>query len=62
MKKKEYQVGTVTFTKVEEGWLSNWLVERSATGWTLNKTERYFSKTHNEECLFWVLERDFVEV
>ena len=62
MKKKEYQVGTVTFSQVEKGWLSNWLVERSATGWTLHKTERYYSKEHDEDCLMFVLERDFVEI
>ena len=58
MKKKEYQTGTVTFTQVEDGWLSNWLVERSAQGWTLKTTERYFSKKYNEDCLMFVLERD----
>lgn len=58
MKKKEYQTGSFTFTEVENGRFSDWLVQRSATGWQLKTTERYFSKKHNEDCLFWVLERD----
>ena len=59
MKKKEYQTGTVTFSQVENGWLSQWLVERSNQGWELKTTERYFSTTHQEDCLFWVLEREY---
>ena len=58
MNRKEYQTGTMTFTNVENGDLSNWLAERSRTGWKLIKTERYFSKQHQEDCLFWTLERD----
>jgi hypothetical protein len=58
MKTKEYQVGTMTFSLVEKGQFSNWLVERTKTGWTLKSTEHYFSKEHNEDCLFWVLERE----
>lgn len=58
MKTKEYQVGTMAFSQVEKGQFSEWLVERTNSGWTLKSTERYFSKEHNEDCLFWVLERE----
>lgn len=58
MKKKEYQTGSASATDIEKGFLSNLLVERSNTGWTLKAIERYFSKERNEESFFWVLERD----
>ncbi len=61
MKKKEYQVGTMSFSQVENGKFSNWLVERSESGWTLKNTERYVNKDTKEDCLFWVLERDYTE-
>ncbi|NQU83903.1 MAG: hypothetical protein HQ536_04290 [Parcubacteria group bacterium] len=62
MKKKEYQTGTVTFSKVEDGWFNNWLTERSNTGWKLKTTERFFSVKHQEDSLFWILEREVEEV
>ena len=61
MKKKEYQTGTITFSKVEDGWFNNWLTERSDSGWKVKLTEQYFSKKSNEDCLFWVLEREVGE-
>jgi hypothetical protein len=38
--------------------LSNWLAERSQTGWTLKSLKKYFSKQHNEDAFVWVLERE----
>lgn len=58
-KKKEYQTGTATATQIEDGFLSNWLVERSQTGWTLRSLEKYFSKKNNEDAFVWVLEREY---
>lgn len=58
-KKKEYQTGTATATKVEDGFLNAWLVERSQTGWTLKSLEKYFSKKNNEDSFVWVLEREY---
>ncbi|MBI2258648.1 MAG: hypothetical protein HYU67_07090 [Flavobacteriia bacterium] len=60
MKKKEYQTGTVTFSQVESGWFTTWICDRSNQGWELKSTERYFSKEHQEDCLFWVLEREYL--
>ncbi|MGV6862636.1 MAG: hypothetical protein ACWA41_12765 [Putridiphycobacter sp.] len=48
----------MTFTNVENGDLRNRLAKRSRMGWKLIKIERYFSKQHQEDCLFWTLERD----
>ncbi|KQB37665.1 hypothetical protein [Flavobacterium aquidurense] len=58
LKKKEYQTGTVTGTQIENGFLSNWLVERSNTGWTLKSLEKYYSKEKEEDSFVWVLERE----
>ncbi|MFZ6053515.1 hypothetical protein [Halocola ammonii] len=58
MKEKEYQTGTTPFSKVENGWFGTRLTDLTSKGWTLHSTESYFSKEHQEDCLFWVLERD----
>lgn len=60
-KKKEYQTGTVTATKIENGFLSDWLVQRSDTGWTLKSLEKYYSKEKGEDSFVWVLERELEE-
>lgn len=58
LKKKEYQTGTATGTQIENGFLSNWLAERSNTGWTLKSLEKYYSKEKEEDSFVWVLERE----
>lgn len=57
-KKKEYQVGTATVTQIEDGFLSNWLFERSKTGWTLKSLEKYYSEKNKQDSFLWVLERE----
>lgn len=56
--KKEYQVGTMTGTQIEESVFSDWLVERSNRGWKLKSLKKYFSKKNNEDSFVWILERE----
>ncbi len=56
-KNKEYQTGTMSASSFEEGKLSDWLAERSKTGWKLKSLKKYFSKKLNEDSFAWILER-----
>lgn len=57
-KNKEYQTGTMSASNFEDGKLSDWLSERSKSGWKLKSLKKYFSKRLNEDSFAWILERN----